>query len=86
MPSSKNYVRDYKQEYKYHAKPEQRKARSQRNKARRKMISKGRARLGDGLDVAHKNNNTRNNSSKNLAMQSKKTNRSFPRNKKAGRK
>ena len=71
---------------KYNAKPEQKRRRAQRNAARRKMISEGRAKKGDGKDIAHKDNNTANNSSKNLAVQSKAKNRSFPRNKNAGRK
>jgi hypothetical protein len=57
-----------------------------RNAARRKMIAAGKVRKGDGKDVAHKNNNPKDNSSGNLAVQSKAKNRSFPRNKKAGRK
>jgi len=54
--------------------------------ARRKMIKAGRARIGDGMDVSHSDNNPKNNSSKNLSVKSKKSNRSFPRNKNAGKK
>lgn len=87
MPSSKNYVRDYKAEYdNYHSKPSAKKQRAENNKARRTAISSGRARIGDGKDVAHKDNNTSNNKSSNLAIQSKSTNRSFDRNAKAKRK
>jgi hypothetical protein len=50
------------------------------------MKKAGKAKLGYGMDVAHKNNSTKDNSKKNLAMQTKAKNRSFPRNKKAGRK
>lgn len=75
-----------KAQAKYNAKPEQKKRRAQRNAARRKMIAAGKARKGDGKDVAHKDNNTANNSASNLQMQSKAKNRSFPRNKNAGRK
>lgn len=71
---------------KYNAKPEQKKRRAQRNAARAKMVKAGKARKGDGKDVAHKDNNTANNSASNLAMQSKAKNRSFARNKNAGRK
>ena len=71
---------------KYNAKLEQKKRRAMRNAARRKMIAAGRVRKGDGKDVAHKNNNPRNNGMSNLAVQSKAKNRSFPRNKNAGRK
>jgi len=71
---------------KYNAKPEQKKRRAQRNAARRKMEKAGKVHKGDGKDVAHKDNNTANNSRSNLAVQSKAKNRSFPRNKNAGRK
>ena len=71
---------------KYNSKPVQKKRRAQRNAARRKMIAAGKARKGDGKDVAHLDNNTAHNTSKNLRMQSKAKNRSFPRNKKAQRK
>ena len=71
---------------KYNSKPEQIKRRASRNAARAKMVKAGRVRKGDGKDVAHKNNNPLNNSSKNLAVQSKAKNRSFPRTKTARRK
>jgi hypothetical protein len=87
MPSSKNYVRDYKQEYKsQHASPKAKKERAQRNQARAIMEKAGKVRKGDGKDVAHKNNNTSNNSKSNLSVQSKAKNRSFNRDKNAGRK
>lgn len=87
MPSSKNYVRDYKQEYKnYHASPEQKKKRASRNAARAEMEKAGKVRKGDGKDVDHKNSNARDNSKGNLRVQSKSANRSFPRNKNAGKK
>lgn len=87
MPSSKNYVRDYKQEYKnYHASPEQKKKRASRNAARATMVAKGKVRKGDGKDVDHKNGNANQNSGGNLRVQSKSANRSFPRNKNAGKK
>ena len=75
-----------KAQAKYNRKPEQKKRRAQRNAARRKMIAAGKAKKGDGRDVAHVDNNPHNNSSKNLQMQSKAKNRSFARNKNAGRK
>lgn len=71
---------------KYNSKPEQVKKRAQRNAARAKMIKAGRARKGDGKDVAHKDNNTNNNSLTNLALQAVSKNRSFTRNKKGHRK
>lgn len=87
MPSSKNYVRDYRQEYKVsQSSPEEKKRRASRNAARAKMEKAGRVHKGDGKDVDHKNTNAKDNKSGNLRVQSKSANRSFPRNKKAGRK
>ena len=64
---------------KYNSKPAQKKRRASRNAARRKMIKAGLARKGDGKDVAHKNNNPRDNRRSNLTMQSKAKNRSHSR-------
>ena len=87
MPSSPNYVRDYKQEYKnYHAKPDQKKERAKRNRARKMMEELGYVRKGDGKDVDHKNSNPNDNSRKNLRVQSAHDNRSYPRTKNAGEK
>lgn len=84
MPSSKNYVRDYKAEYKrYHASPEQKKNRASRNAARSEMEKAGKVRKGDGKDVDHKNSNPKDNSKGNLRVKAKSANRSFPRTKKA---
>ena len=86
MPYMKNGKRDYRREYdKYHADPEQKKNRAARNKARAMMAAKGKVHKGDGKDVAHKDNNPKNNSSSNLAVQSKAKNRSFKRDKNARR-
>ena len=71
---------------KYNAKPEQKKRRAARNQARRLAIREGRAKKGDGKDVSHLNNNPFDNRKSNRAIQSKAKNRSFPRNKNAGRK
>ena len=87
MPSSKNYKRDYKQEYKTsQSSTKAKKDRASRNAARRKMISSGKARKGDGKDIAHKNGNPRDNRSSNLSTQSKSKNRSYARTKTAGKK
>ena len=87
MPSSPGYRRSYKDEYKnYHSSPEQKKKRASRNAARSEMEKKGKVSKGDGKDVAHRDNNPKNNSSKNLAVQSKAKNRSFARTKSAGMK
>jgi hypothetical protein len=68
--------RDYRREYdKYHAKPEQKKRRAGRNKARSLMEKAGKVRKGDGKDVDHKDMNPRNNGKKNLRVQDKSTNR-----------
>jgi hypothetical protein len=79
--------RDYRQEYDaYQGTPEQIKRRASRNKARAEMIKAGKAKVGDGLDVGHKTGNPMINGLKNLKMQTKKDNRSFPRTKTAGKK
>lgn len=79
--------RDFKKENRnFNSKPEEKKRRAKRNAARRKMIKSGRAHKGDGKDVSHNDNNPNNNSSSNLSLKSKSSNRSFPRNKRAGRK
>jgi hypothetical protein len=72
--------RDYKQEAKYHATPEQKKRRASRNAARREMIARGEVRKGDGKDIIHKDGNPLNNGKRNLGKEPKSVNRSFPRN------
>ncbi|NDG52487.1 MAG: HNH endonuclease [Flavobacteriia bacterium] len=70
-------MRNYKKEYaNYHSKPEQRKKRSNRNKARRLMIkAKGSAAVA-GKDVDHKDRNANNNATSNLRIASRSQNRS----------
>jgi hypothetical protein len=69
--------RDYKREYAtFHAKPEQKRRRAERNASRRKMLQAGRAKKGDGNDVDHKNHNTGDMSLKNLQVMSASKNRS----------
>lgn len=70
-------MRNYKKEYEnYHSKPVQRKKRSSRNKARRKVAkSVGKSKIR-GKDVDHKDRNPLNNSRKNLRISSKSRNRS----------
>jgi hypothetical protein len=70
-------ARKYKKEYEnFHARPEEKKRRADRNKARKLMEKRGLVRKGDGKDVDHKDRNTGNNSPSNLRVTSKKTNRS----------
>jgi hypothetical protein len=78
--------RNYRQEYdRYQGTAAQKKRRAGRNKARRLMVAKGKAKKGDGKDVAHKDNNPLNSVAKNIRMESKKSNRSFKRTKNAKR-
>jgi hypothetical protein len=86
MPSSPNYIRDYKQEAKYEASPTQKKKRAARGRARYGLAKKGKVRLGDGLDVDHKSGNALDNSPSNLKVTSQKDNRSYPRSKNASKK
>ena len=68
-------TRNYRKEYdNYQGKPDQRRNRSSRNKARRKLASAGYSLKGK--DVDHKNGNPRDNSKKNLRVSSKSANRS----------
>ena len=77
-------IRDYKDEYQqYHSKPKAKAQRAKNNKANRAMGTYGN---GDGKDVAHKDNNTKNNKKSNLTKQSPSKNRAFARTKTAGRK
>ena len=76
MPSSKNYVRDYKQEQATARKRGETKDRAKRNAARAKMVSAGKASKGDGKDVGHKSGISGGNGSGNLRMETKKHNRS----------
>ncbi len=86
MPSQKNTAARQRAQAKYNAKPEQKKRRAARNAARREMIREGKARKGDGKDVAHKNGNPHDNRKSNLEVQSKRENRSYPRTKSARKK
>ena len=69
----RNYAKEYRD---YHGKPEQRKRRSNTNKARRKLLKAGLVRKGDGRDVHHKDSNPNNNSRSNLSAVLKGVNRS----------
>lgn len=66
--------RNYKKEYaNYQGKPEQKKRRAQRNKARAAAVKAGRVSKGDGKDVDHPNRDT---ASKKTRILSKGENRS----------
>jgi hypothetical protein len=80
MPSSKNYVRDYKQEAAIESEA-RKKARTSRHKARRMLEAKGLVHKGDGKDVGHvraigKGGTT---TLSNLKVQAPTANRSFSR-------
>lgn len=77
--------RDFKKERKFDSKPSVKKKRAARGRARHKLIKLGKVHVGDGKDVAHKDNNTANNKLGNLSVQSQKKNRSFKRTKGARR-
>lgn len=80
-------ARNYKREYaNYQSKPNQKKRRASRNTARNRALAKGTVRKGDSKDIHHKDGNPRNNSKRNLVAKSRSANRSFARNKKAGKK
>lgn len=80
MPSSPGYKRNYKQEYKTAKKRGEvgtgpNGDNASRKRARRAMEKAGKVRKGDGKDVDHKDRNPKNNSTKNLRVQSKSKNR-----------
>lgn len=80
-------ARNYRKEYdNYQGTDKQKKRRAQRNKVRRRALKSGRVRLGDNKDIDHKDGNPMNDKSSNLRVQSRSKNRSFPRNKRAGKK
>lgn len=79
-------TRNYRQEYdRYQGTSSQKKRRAKRNKVRRQALASGRAKLGDGMDMDHKNGNPNDASKKNIRKITKSKNRSFPRNKNAGK-
>lgn len=75
--------RDYRNEYlTYQGTEKQKRNRAKRNAARAKLMKAGRVSKGDGMDVDHKQALSKGggNSAKNLRVQTKSNNRSFPRN------
>ena len=83
---AKKPKRNYRKEYdNYHADSTQKKKRASRNAARGALMTSGSVRKGDGKDVDHTNGNPMDNRPANLRVVAAKRNRSFPRNKKAGK-
>ena len=82
MPSSKNYVRDYQQEYASES-PERRRNRAKRNSARRELTKAGLVRKGDGKAVDHKTPLSKggSNSKSNLRVRDFNKNSSYQRTK-----
>ena len=73
-------ARNYKQEDKYEAQPQQVKNRVARNAMRRKLLKEGKVHKGDGKDVAHKVAFDKGGSNKQgVKVQSASQNRSFKR-------
>lgn len=75
--TQKNTPARQKAQAKYNSKPEQVQRRTERNQARAKMMAAGKVSKGDGLDVHHRNRNTSDNSSRNLAVTTQAKNRSI---------
>jgi hypothetical protein len=81
-------ARNFRQEYdRYHASPEQKKNRAERNAARAKMAKAGKVRKGDGKDVDHVKPLSKGGSNGDgLRVKPKSKNRSFKRNSKGAMK
>ena len=79
----RNYTGEYKN---YQGTALQKKNRASRNSARNILKKSGAVKKGDKKDVHHKNGNPKDNSKKNLSVTNKRTNRSFPRTTRAGKK
>jgi len=87
MPVKKKKKRNFRSEYlRYHAKPAQRRRNDARKKTRRAMVKTGAVRKGDGRDIHHKDGNPKNLKRSNLAVTSKRKNRSFKRTRTARKK
>lgn len=80
-------ARNYRKEYdNYQGKSKQKKNRAMRNKVRRRALREGQVTKGSGKDIHHKDGKPMNTSRSNTSVKSVGKNRSFPRNKRAGKK
>ena len=75
-----------KAQAKYQKSPEQVEKRENRNQARQTLIREGKAHVGDGKDVMHKDGNALNNDPRNWMNGSRRKNRSYARNKDGSKK
>ena len=76
--------RNYKSEYKnFQSKPANLKRKAARNRARYALMKKGVVRVGDGMDVDHKNSSPLDNRPSNWRVIPASKNRSYPRTKRA---
>ena len=76
MKKKRDYQKEYQSYHKKHLKDN-----NARHRARYAAEKAGRASVGDGKDLDHKNNNPRDNSPGNVRVMSAKANRSRPRRK-----
>lgn len=83
MPSSANYVRDYRQEKKTAKRRGEDVDNKYRKRARRKYIRLNGKEAAEGKDIDHKNRNPKNNSEGNLRAKAPAKNRSFSRKRNA---
>lgn len=86
MPSSKNYVRDYDQEYKTAKKRGENgtghnSGSAERHRLRRKMLKKGLVKAGQDVDHIRALSKGGSNTIKNARATTPSANRGFPRNK-----
>jgi len=77
--------RNYKRERELQSTPIELAKNAARKRARRALEGNGTVHKGDGRDVDHSDGNPMNNSIGNLSVKSKTNNRSFRRNKNAGK-
>ena len=67
-PRKKKVTKETARKRAYDRRPDVKKKRAARNKARRKALREGRARKGDGTEVHHKDGNPMNNSESNTKI------------------